>query len=274
MKKALRCSTISLWVATPVLVFASYSAFAENTALWRQQAQDLIDDGKTASALYILEDTATRLNEEPDALEQINRLRYLGSLYQQAGKPKLSAGYFEEAITRSLNLMPLRKRFPAVISVLKMHRKTLKNHHGLGALIQKTLDAELLTLVSRDADLEDINRYIKCWDNAANHSQLAQLLSEIREIRYEGTRATTLKALSKIETYADEPFLYLTKPTPHYDADALEKFYWQFILTRTMADRAESAEFEESLRLTTQLLEEVPQQKRSVAKKMLRKLTQ
>lgn len=239
---------------------------------WRQDAQDLLEEGKTASALYMLEDVASRLNEETNSLEQINRLRYLGELYYEADKPAIAQSYFAEGVTRALDLKPLWKRFSAVISVLELHHKTISDHDGLADLIQQTLDASLLTTVVRDAGAKEIGRYIQTWDNAATSSQVLELLHEIREMKYAGIRMRALTALTKIEYLADNATRYADKPGFPYEADPMEKFLWQVVMTKLLQGSVGDAEYRASLERSKQLAKEVDKSQYSSAKKILRKL--
>lgn len=257
-----------------VLLLFSHSAVAEQDAHWRQDVQDMLDEGKTSSALYMLEDVASRLNEETDSLEQINRLRYLADLYYQAGKPAIAQGYFAEGVDRALELKPLWKRFSAVISVLEMHDKTIEDHEGLAEIIQQTLDVSLLTAISRDAGAKEIGRYIQTWDEAATASQVLQLLDEIRELKFAGVRQRALLALTKITFLADNESRYLDKPSFPYDAVPMEKFLWQVVMTKILAQTAGSAEYQESLDRTIRLAKEVDEAQYSRAKRILRALQQ
>lgn len=251
------------------------NAHAQSVSLhWRQDAQDLIEEGKTASALYMIENVASHLNEESDALKQINNLRYVGELYYKAGKTNMAQQFFTEALTRALQLKPLWKRFSAVISVLELHQKTIENHEGLEDLIQQTLDVSLLTTIARDSGAKEIGRYIKVWDEAATSSQIIHIMKEIRDIRFSAVRYRALMALTKINYLPDETASYAIKPNFPYEAEPMEKFLWQIVMTKLLQSTAGNAEYQESLSRAKQLAQEVGEAQYPKAKSLLRSIAQ
>lgn len=239
---------------------------------WRQEAQESIDEGRVDAALFIMEDTADRINEIEQPIEQVNTLRYLGELYQQAGKPAIADDKFAEAMRRSLEITPVWKEFSAVISVLELHRKAIKDHRGLGDLLQITLDKALLTAVSHDTQAKEIGRYIQCFNGVGTQSQVLALLRELHEINQPWLRKHALVALNKLKIKPDRIFLREAKPTAHYEADAYEKFLWQFLLAKMHRSKKPSAQYREYYETAKTLALTLPADQKPKANRMLRTL--
>lgn len=239
---------------------------------WRQDAQEMLDEGKVDAALFVMEDTSNRINEVAEPIEQVNTLRYLGELYQQANKPNIAAEKFTEAMRRSLLLEPEWKAFSAVISVLEMHRDAVENHKGLSALLQTTLDNRLLTKAAGSVQSKEMGRFIKTFDGVGTQRQVLALLRELREINQQELRKHALFALTKIKIKSDSLFRNEPKPTPHFDADAYERFLWQYLMATMHKGAGASAQYREYVESAKKLTEEVPTAQRSQVKKMLRKL--
>ncbi len=239
---------------------------------WRQNAQEMLDEGRVDAAIYVMQDTGNRINEIEDPTAQVNTLRYLGELYQQVGKPAIATEKFKDAMKRSLEITPIWKAFSAAVSVLEMHRKAVKNHQGLSILLQDTLDRKMLTAAARDTQTKEVGRYIQCFAGAGTQSQILMILNELREINQPWLRKHALFAMTKIEIKPDAIFGREPKPNPHYDADVYEKFLWQFLMATLHRSKNYSAQYQEYFASAKKLAEEVPTEQRHQAKAMLRKM--
>lgn len=239
---------------------------------WWQQAQYLLDEDRVDAALYILEDTSGRINEIEQPIQQVDTLRYLGELYQAAGKTAIADEKFNEALRRSLELTPAWRQFSAVISVLKLHRKAVDDHRHLQPLLQKTLDHKLLTAVSHNTQAKEIGRYIQCFDKAGTQSQVLLLLNELHEISTDWLRKHALFALSKITVQKDHYFGREPMPAANYDADAYERFLWNYVLARLHDVKHYSAQYQEYREAAKSLAEQLDKDTKPQAYAMLRKL--
>lgn len=259
-------SIMCLIAAIPVLLQA------QEQYDWRQQAQEMLDEGRVSAVLYLLEDTANHINEIQDPIAQVNSLRYLGELYQQAGNTKFSAQYFRKALQRALEIEPQWKRLSAVTSVLELHRKAIPEHQGLAELLQMVQAADLLTAIAKDAKAKDVGRYIQCFDGVAMHSEIVGILRELRVVEREEIRKHALFALTKITSVPDARHTHEEAPNPPYDADAYERFLWQVVIARINRQPATKARYRESLEQAHQLVEHLPKERRRSALAMLREL--
>ncbi len=230
----------------------------------------MLDEGKHEAALYVLEDVAGRINEEPEAYAQVNTLRYLGELYALAEKDELARRYFSDALQRALEITPLWKRFSAVVGVLELHAESFADTASLQTLINTTLEKQLLSTVARDVGVKEIGRYIASWDHAATATQIITLLKELREIKQAHLRLRVLMALTKIEFITEDVVYHHEAPALPYEAGGMEKFLWQIVRLKMLAGSGKSAVQEEAFQSAKRYAEELSGADHQRARKMLR----
>lgn len=259
------------YIITLLLAAIPVFALAQQNLDWRQQAQEMLDEGQTSAALYLLEETGNHINEIQDPIQQVGTLRYLGELYYQAEKPDLAEEWFTRAMQKSLEMTPVWKKFSAVISVLELHRKTVEKPDESMPLLAMPQEQRLLTEVSKNAQAKEIGRYIQCFDKAITRAGVMQMLQEIRGIKPLWVRKRALLALGKI-TSAKGGESIEEAPAPHFEADAQEKFLWWIALAKHTDPATSPAQYHENLAQAQLLVDQLPTEKRRGAKKKIRAL--
>ncbi len=205
-----------------VLPAAGYAQqYSDN---WRQDALEMIEDGKPYAAKLILDEAERRANYSSDPLERINNGRFLGEAFYKLGSKERSDEQFEKAMQAALKIKPTWRSLSAVISVLELQAET-EDKTLAQDLIQKSLDAKLLPNMAKDRYASEIGRYVKRFE-MADRNQIFQLLNQLRMINEDTIRKKALFAMSELtfapyEENRDDGTLTLP-----LGMDDFERFFW------------------------------------------------
>lgn len=234
----LRTAFASLLLLTLPDIASAQSARLEDAVYsphWRQDVQEMIEDGRTTEATILLEEAARRQSYLTDPIERVNQARYVGEGFARLGRGDLARERFDAAMKEALPLKPVWKALSAAISVLEIQAET-KDEPGAQALLQQTLDAKLLPEIAKDRHATEIGRFVQRFA-LASRAQIYALVEQIRKMDNSGVRKKALFALTEIDMNA--PFTgegkYDTAGLP-VGVDDLERFLWFAVYTDYYAE--------------------------------------
>lgn len=240
---------------------------------WREDAREMLTSDKKDGALFLMEKTAGEARNLTDPLERVNALRFLGELFWLAGKKERGQGYFSQALELSLGLSPVWKRLSAVLSVLELHRAATRDISRLEPLLEATLQARLLPEMAKNHHASEIGRYVKTFDGA-DRATFAILLEQLRHIGEAPVRVKALFAVSEIAIGGDSGHFIAMEERPPYDADAFEKLLWHVAMARLFDAPASRSNQHEHQQKAKNLLDTLPKDKQTTAKKVLKGIAQ
>ncbi|GEM_PF-3763077 len=257
-----------------LLLFPLVGQAQHYTSNWRQDALEMIEDGRIDAAEVLLQDASLRMSLIGKPIERINHGRFLGEAYHKLGKQNHARESFDKAMDASLKLTPVWRSLSAVISVLEL-QATTDDAENSQALIQKSLDAKLLPNMSKDKYATEIGRYVKRFEKATR-AQVFQLINQLRGIDKAKIRKKAFFALTDLE------FTPFTGEGRHQDVnlplgmDDFERFLWFSIMSKYFANSGERFQFEQqvaAMKTAYGRLDETRQQKHRKIYRMVTKLT-
>ncbi|MDG1286468.1 MAG: hypothetical protein P8P30_02765 [Rickettsiales bacterium] len=238
------------------------------TANWRQDALEMIEDGRLDRAKALLQDASTRMNLISQPIERINQGRFLGEAYHKLGKKAQARESFEKAMNASLKLTPVWRSLSAVISVLEL-QATTDDLDDSRVLIQKSLDAKLLPRMSKDKYATEIGRYVKRFEKATR-AQVYQLIDQLRTIDKAKVRKKAFFALTELDFAPFTGEGRRAETTMPLGMGDFERFLWFSVRSKYFANSGERFQFEQQVAAMQAAYDRLAQEKQQKYRKIYR----
>ncbi len=251
-----------------ILLLPSFAWAQFYTPNWRQDALEMIEDGRETSAQSLLEEAVKRGSFISDPIERINHGRFLGDAFYQLKMQNRAATHFEKAMKSSLGLKPVWRALSAVISVLELQAES-DDKAGSQLLIQQSLDARLLPNMAKDKYASEIGRYVKRFAKASR-AQIYQLIDQLRGIDEEKVRKKAFYALTELEfdVFTGEgKYERIALPI---GMDDFERFLWFSVMAKYFADSGMRPQFEQQVNGMQRSYDTLPEKKQKKYRSIFR----
>lgn len=235
---------------------------------WRQDALEMIEDGRLSAARLLLDEAASREPMISKPIERINQGRFLGEAFAKLGKKDLSREHFNNAMDAALQLKPVWRSLSAVISVLEL-QAGVDDIENSWQLLQKSLDAKLLPNMAKDHYATEIGRYVKRFA-LAKRAQVYVLLKQLRSIDNERVRKKAFFALTELEF---SPFTgegkYEQMSIPLGMKD-FERFLWFSVMAKYYAASGQSFVFKQQVNAMQKAYDRIGEERQQKYRKIYR----
>lgn len=254
---------VCLW---PGLLMAQY--YTEN---WRQDALEMIEDGRYTIAHALLEEAESRKNFMNQPIEKINQGRFLGDAFYKLGKKERAAQNFEDAMKASLQLKPVWRSLSAVISVLEL-QATHDDKAMSQKLIQQSLNARLLPNMAKDRYATEIGRYVQRFEHASR-AQIYELIGQLRVIDKPKVRKKAFYALTELdfsEFTGEGRYEQMRLPI---GMQAFERFLWFSVMAKYFAESEVPSQLNQQVAGMKTAYERLTQEQQKKYRKIYRKIS-
>jgi tetratricopeptide (TPR) repeat protein len=259
-------------VALSILLLGNTAHAQYYSPNWRQDVLEMIEDGRSGAALLLLEESANRIREVTDPIEQINHARYLGEAFYKLSKPERAMEYYQKAMQASLKLKPTWRSLSAVISVLEL-QGTSEDREGSEALLQASLEAKLLLNMARDKYSSEIGRYVERFE-FANRDQLLELLNQVRKASNAALRKKALYKMLSLEfNGVAQHRAHEVLTVQPMGMDDFENFMWFGVMTKFYAESGQRFRFKQHKQSMTRAYQRMSEERRTKYRKLFRELS-